>query len=774
MSRSWNERWVRLDGGRVFATKAVRWYTPNLRRVGRWACIVGVGGGLSLVTARAENGSPELIRPPVCSPLKKMAAELQGQCEITRIDNKRHKVTAHLTAQTGAIQVGSYTVITENYNGTYLPPVVEAMPGDTVAARLVNVLAPRVTIDAPLDHRTQAAPHGHGPPDENPTNLHYFHGGIVTPRNSRSIDMDASKGTGDNVYVRLKNGFDAAGKPQTFEYSVPIPGEGELDGTVLEGKGMIAHPKGLNWYHSHMHGRSSDQVMGGLSGLLSIGEDKANVRAKCAGTPSSREKCDRDTAELKQRTTVRYALLRDIALREISALPEDVKATHKTARWAPEDRGFHPDIDKCLVWKKKESDGLDDPKLRRGFCQRSPDSAWLFTLNGQRFPTITIEGNSNLLLRLGNLSANVAYWLELKNEKNDTILPLTILSLDGVVPAKPVFPDGAGAIDAFEVQDLLLMPASRAEIYVRNDDKHADEQVYILRTKQLDAGTDVWPEIQLARIVLKPNKVASRIVLGRNAPTQQFRTTFAGALPAEASMPPGCVRDLEVGEHRRVTFRQGGEFDWSVATEIMRLKGANPSQGYDEDQDFESVKEARIGKFDGDKLVGGTAFEEYVTPDGGVNWLKLHVCIRLDNVSPPEQSGSYQQLWVLRNPTDSLHNFHIHQMKFRLATKKELKDRYHIIPKGPASTCPKKNCTGPDYRFYEEDGPGTAESYPLWHDTIPVPTGKSAVYLVMSFTAVEQIGRYVFHCHILKHEDKGLMAPIEVWARFPDLDQISR
>jgi FtsP/CotA-like multicopper oxidase with cupredoxin domain len=33
----------------------------------------------------------------------------------------------------------------------------------------------------------------------------------------------------------------------------------------------------------------------------------------------------------------------------------------------------------------------------------------------------------------------------------------------------------------------------------------------------------------------------------------------------------------------------------------------------------------------------------------------------------------------------------------------------------------------------------------------------------MSFDADEQVGRYVFHCHILKHEDSGLMAPIEVW-----------
>ena len=37
------------------------------------------------------------------------------------------------------------------------------------------------------------------------------------------------------------------------------------------------------------------------------------------------------------------------------------------------------------------------------------------------------------------------------------------------------------------------------------------------------------------------------------------------------------------------------------------------------------------------------------------------------------------------------------------------------------------------------------------------------MFVIMSFDAAQQLGRFVFHCHILKHEDKGLMAPIEVW-----------
>ena len=62
----------------------------------------------------------------------------------------------------------------------------------------------------------------------------------------------------------------------------------------------------------------------------------------------------------------------------------------------------------------------------------------------------------------------------------------------------------------------------------------------------------------------------------------------------------------------------------------------------------------------------GVPFEKYVGSDGLVDWTKRHVCIQIDHL------GSHKQLWVLTNGTSDLHNFHIHQMKFRLATATEL------------------------------------------------------------------------------------------------------
>jgi FtsP/CotA-like multicopper oxidase with cupredoxin domain len=728
------------------------WLAPDLCPWAR-SSFCGVRGcivALCLLTqaTRAENVPNGLNQPPVCSAETAGQPPLNENCTVKRLGNGHNEVRVNLTAQTSFIDVGGYKVQTENYNGNYLTPVLEVMPGDTVAAHLENHLLARK--------------HGgmvHGDADENPTNLHYFHGGIVSPNNPRP---HVELGTGDNIYVHLKSGGH-------FDLKVPIPGDKTLDARVLEENGDIDHPSGLNWYHSHLHGISSDQVIGGMSGLLSVGDAKANVKAACKkNTPTDKEclnPVDKDTTDLKAETVVKYVLLRDIPL-NAKTLPED--ASGADAVWEPQTQDFPtrpnqtPEHKECGVWNKEGSKLELEAGLRKGFCQFDKESLWLFTLNGQRFPTITVAENQNLLLRIGNVSANVAYSMELCkeaafelnkcSEADGSVLPLTILSLDGVVPAKPVSPLDAGKpVAAFDVPNLLLMPASRVEIYVRNDNKsHPQPQTYVLRTKGLDAGTDKWPEIALARIVLQPNSFESQVVVARNAPVKQVLFRAQLAVPEEVKQPVGCVRDLEDAktEYRRVTFLDPEieEGPWRIKTEIVHPKVPH----LEKDQPT-----------DPSATVGPVTFKDYEQSDGLVNWNQpLHVCIFIDHDAA--HKGSHKQLWVLNNRTSALHNFHIHQIKFRLATKKELED--HLIDLGGDKTPSLDKTTGSDIKLYDDQSSSEidSESKPVWHDTIPIPPFQR-VFIIMSFDAKQQVGRFVYHCHILKHEDNGLMAPIEVW-----------
>jgi suppressor of ftsI len=85
--------------------------------------------------------------------------------------------------------------------------------------------------------------------------------------------------------------------------------------------------------------------------------------------------------------------------------------------------------------------------------------------------------------------------------------------------------------------------------------------------------------------------------------------------------------------------------------------------------------------------------------------------------------GSYVH-WRVVNDTHEIHPFHIHQVHFLV---------------------------------YRQDGKQVER--PEWMDTVNVDPGGS-VDLVMDFTDAIIRGMSLFHCHLLKHEDKGMMAKI--------------
>jgi FtsP/CotA-like multicopper oxidase with cupredoxin domain len=89
--------------------------------------------------------------------------------------------------------------------------------------------------------------------------------------------------------------------------------------------------------------------------------------------------------------------------------------------------------------------------------------------------------------------------------------------------------------------------------------------------------------------------------------------------------------------------------------------------------------------------------------------------------------------WIIENRSNELHAFHIHQLHFLLL----------------------------DYL-------GRPANEPFLRDTVNVPyyDGKSfdypSVRLRMDFRDPNIVGTFVYHCHLLEHEDKGMMGTIRV------------
>jgi FtsP/CotA-like multicopper oxidase with cupredoxin domain len=99
-----------------------------------------------------------------------------------------------------------------------------------------------------------------------------------------------------------------------------------------------------------------------------------------------------------------------------------------------------------------------------------------------------------------------------------------------------------------------------------------------------------------------------------------------------------------------------------------------------------------------------------------------------DMDAPPSivaRAGTVED-WTILNHTDEVHDFHIHQVHFAAE---------------------------------RIDGRPVAE--PHWQDTIVVPPRGSA-QLLMDFRDPVVRGTFLYHCHILDHEDQGMMAKIRV------------
>jgi suppressor of ftsI len=121
----------------------------------------------------------------------------------------------------------------------------------------------------------------------------------------------------------------------------------------------------------------------------------------------------------------------------------------------------------------------------------------------------------------------------------------------------------------------------------------------------------------------------------------------------------------------------------------------------------------RLVVFSEDPLVTGLFFINHATFDHE----------RVDFRIP---LGSTEE-WTIRNASEELHIFHIHQVAFQVLSVK-----------------------------------GKPVPFDGLEDTVNVPI-HGEVKIRLAFTDPTIVGRFLFHCHIMEHEDKGMMATIEVY-----------
>jgi hypothetical protein len=514
------------------------------------------------------------------------------------------------------------------------------------------------------------------------------------------------------------------------------------------------HPRGLYYFHPHMHGLSLSQVSAGMTGIITIGDVGDYM---CLD-----ELCE---------TKVPAAFARHLILKEMQVLPGPGGGTP------------HLETDAAFC----QPDPQPGETARKGFCPSDPSAYpaggyWFYTVNGAQFPTIAQASPDGELWRIQNASGSGTYDLVLTNDATGRKMPVQIVAMDGVSINVPqgasegdivklggakfrYAPCPAGAKEAAHksalvkpaafwapgassdandpqpvcATEIYMMPSSRVEIWVSYTDESnriasaPANETATLRTLHYNTGPvgDDWPAVELAKVKFASGARKSGLthlyirgdalrVLLPDGVFRHAHERFLGAANAPSSCPA-----LAKGHIRRVYFaNMGAEADG------VPLFGIG----------YEELDERR------NPVPGTFHAVEAFNP-------AHEICVPLGPANTPRF-----ETWELVNLSAELHNFHIHQTKFRVLS----------------ATAP----SGSVLSATSADGAGVmADNIPLPFATtargykIPASgacsieayrDGRCIASPVVVQIPFSRIGRFVFHCHILEHEDGGMMHAIRV------------
>jgi L-ascorbate oxidase len=619
---------------------------------------------------------------------------------------------------------GSPTV--SPYGGTRLA----LQPGDTLKIRYVNRL-PKLD---PLKLRHETDP-GEANLYLNPTNLHTH--GLLTPARAATRSDPTF---GDFVYVTIFNSANGIPVPQTthqhgpivmdtVDYSIPIPAN---------------HPSGLFWFHPHVHGIALNQVVQGMSGLLTIGSVGDDVRGDAVNTPWP------------------DANVRHLMLKEIQVLPGGtINFDSGPQPTAPGEVLNQEDTSFCAQFPATG-------EVRQGSCPGQDNTGnsgnnytggkWYMTVNGQQFPTVPITAPDGEIWRVGTGGGSFSWDLQLVDDATQKAMTVQLIAIDGVAVHLPQdtppnsmvrlaggrfrvvpCPDAQviGSTVPVCVNEIVMMPSSRTEFWVtyRDANGHVTPPPRgasaTWKMVGLTMGTgDSWPAVDLAKVLFNQTGgrqfTSHQVVVGgpRDAagvfqqPGGIFVAQVPGTSTAVAPALTTTCAPLPQGHRRRIFFG------------FSDVKTNNTfALGYEEiDQNGRVVPSSQ--KPAPDQL---QRFDPSV----------VTVCLPLGLGQTP-----VSETWELIQLSTENHNFHLHQTRFVMTGSNGgvIQDNFPLgvatpIPSFLSQVINNQNgvCTIDDWRK------GRCTTNPLVFD--------------IQFT---QLGEFVYHCHILEHEDGGMMARIQV------------
>jgi len=627
-------------------------------------------------------------------------------------------------------------------------------PGDTLKIRLVNKLPPQDKNkvwhywDSNLAKPTPD-PHGINLP-LTPTNLH-THGLVVQARAATTENPT----WGDNIYVDLYNPLNGQPDRSGMQHSEVVT-SGVLDYVI---KIPANEPSGADWFHPHVHGITSDSLSSGLSGIISIGNHQTYLSDGRLPFPKNQ---------------VRHLILKDMQVLDAGTIYFQQGSTNSYPFAVTDGEVLDDQQDPqfCTQYPAGPSE------TRLGSCPGTnvagdndyTGGQWYFPVSGVVYPTIAVNRPKGELWSISNNSASATYDVELHNKANGGYpMLMQLISVDGI---SAYLPPGTSAGDKAKlggdrfdvvacpgtwppnfpepmcIKSMTMLPGSRAEVWVTYRDKDGNivkppkGASATLRSVGITTGKagvgDPWPAVNLAAVTFSGTYTNSSLVAlrleGEALKANGPQGIFSAKVPYAVAAPvPSNCKPLPDGHRRRIFFG------------LVDVK--NPSVfglGYEE------VDE------------NGDVVPDTAQPVMAFNPMNDFICLPLGAGQMP-----VREQWELINLATENHNFHIHQTKFR-AVDPVLSpgDRSPFAPTLHPETGPGVMEDENTLQIARVPDPGNATmiannqngycTIAQWHNGTCVNEGAR---IDIPFA---ETGEFVYHCHILEHEDAGMMAKIQV------------
>ena len=336
---------------------------------------------------------------------------------------------------------------------------------------------------------------------------------------------------------------------------------------------------------------------------------------------------------------------------------------------------------------------------------------------------------------------------------DDVAQPLKIVGIDGVPTNSR---DVGNATATPMITDHILMPVGQKVDVIVTPPKEG--VVAKLVTKRVDIGVDgdIDPEHDIATISLDGKNLAYSIPKRANQLNLNKNFTRFKRL---AQAQPALTRGLYFNEYpndQNLNPAYNGDGNDTSFTLTEKLSSSHSVINPDGSPASEIRSIPSKDPVTNEYLTSST-YDTY-----GPYQTNEHP---FDLLAPPTIVATQNTVedWTIENRTKEVHVFHIHQIHFKVLSS-----------------------NFSEFSIDSDTGKGQFEGYEgQYLDDIALPTWDGSynedgtphyprVTLRMDFRGNDTTGIYVYHCHILEHEDKGMMQPIVVVPEGTEIAQINK